>query len=164
MGLDLTAYLEYKAGEDVVLHSKVFIHRNFTFYPMISGGHSFINPEDIAKGLPRNLSWDVLRDNRDLETDHQSLYEIDDAKALQKNYGYCSRAEAEEHVKQNYMWVKDNHIADTEINSPNWLNVDELERIYQLYLEAEGQPIAAVQATIAAMHELPEARLVLWLW
>ena len=76
---------------------------------------------------------------------------------------FISRPKAEQWVGEgNAIWDGANHITDPDYFSPSWLLTEELEQVYQEYRKHDAPRLVSVEATLAAMRLLPEARLVYW--
>ena len=153
----ICAYVEYKIKHEHAkfsLFGKVHLDCDYTFFALLGGGprQDKIQPIFGLRGMPADsnpltsLAYHLIV--TDKETDKER---------------WVSRRQAEQWVEQGYAcWIRENWITDPDYFGPSWLTAEELTQVYGEYQRNSAMPLVSVEAAIAAMHLLPEARLVFW--
>ncbi len=151
------SHVEYIADYGAARYSRygeVYLERHYTVMALLGGGprQTEIEPCFALRGMPDDANPLTRRDFyllvEDRETDRDR---------------YISRHSAEEWVERgDAEWVGAGLITDPDYFGPSWLYAEELDTVYHEYLRREASPLPCVEATLAAMHPLPEARLVYW--
>jgi len=134
---------------------RVYLERNYTFCALLGSGIlDHPQPRFEVRGFPHDAnvltSKDWLLTVREEETDRER---------------YVVRQEAEQWVQCGAsQWVGTSHITDPDFYRPSWLLLNEMEQVYSDYLTHDQPKLTAVEAALAAMQSLPEARMVYWFW
>ncbi len=149
----ICSHIEYKQVK-YSYFGRVYLERDYNFFALLGSGPLMndIHPLFALRGMPSDTNiltgvafYLLVRDH---ETDRER---------------HISRREAEQWVKRgDAQWVGTNHITDPDYFNPSWLSTDELEQVYEEYQKLSSPGLLSVEATLAAMRLLPEARLVYW--
>ncbi len=153
----LCSYVEYKIEHEHAkfsLFGKVYLERDYTFFALLGGGPRQDEIPSLfgLRGMPA--------DANPLSSSAYHLIVTDKETDKER---WVSRREAEQWVEQEAAcWVGENWITDPDYFSPSWLTTEEFTQVYSEYQENNTPLLASVEAAIAAMRLLPEARVVFW--
>jgi len=162
MGCDIHAYLEIENPNDRVESiGRVRLGRDYVLFGLMAG----VRGDTVLfepRGLPKNIGWDVERDNW--------LYVIDEDEVGEE--GCCSREQAESWLScgSTYKDERKMQISDPDAHSHSFLYTNEMilvvDRLEALSKKEGYRPYVAVYAVVAAMKEIDKrgnkARLTFW--
>lgn len=148
LGCDIHAFIEYSVGKYGMTpcFAEVDIDRNYLLFSLMAGVRNYAGVEPVAppRGIPQDLSWWA----KDRYTEW--VPEADRQKKA-----------AEPSVR---WWDEEKtRIVNPDWHTPSWLTARELHCVKAHYFQIDAQlwPVT-MDAVVAAMEALPDARLVFW--
>ncbi len=154
MSQSIYGHVEYKEFR-YSYFARVHLEADYTLLALLGGG-----PRE--EPTPCFASRDVPADMNPLTARAYYLVVSDNKPHCDR---YISRQEAENWVASGVSkWISPTGITDPDFHNPSWLLTEELEQIYSVYLSHNPAPLPCVEATLAAMRLLPDARFVYWFW
>jgi hypothetical protein len=142
----LYAHIEYRREDDhdrYFYFGEIHIERDYDLLDLL-----ILNP----RGAPFFISALCFRKH--------VLYVSEEESSMERS---ISRQSAEQWVARgNSVWMGEHFITDPEFHHLSWLSTFELEQVYQEHLSKGGSKLSTVEAALAALTRLNEARLVFW--
>jgi hypothetical protein len=166
MGADVHCFIEFGKNEDFPdCFSKVHFNRDYTLFGVMAG----VRNEDLVlfhpKGLPKKISWRA-------ESEYY-LFVDKDSKPGEHlcDEHSCTKQRADEWIEQGlstYKVKNTSFVTNPDWHSTSWLTTEEFAKVLNkleylhVHLDYPNSITPTLKATLAAMRELPNARLVFW--
>ena len=154
MSQSIHGHVEYKEV-GYSYFGRVYLEADYVLLALLGGGPlQKPVPCFAPRGVPADMNPLTSRAHYLIVTESEPLRD-----------GFISRQEADKWVGGGAsLWAGSACITDPDFLSPSWLVTEELERVYDAYLRHDPARLPCVEATIAAMRLLLEARFVYWFW
>lgn len=150
MGCDIHAYIEYKKHDRYYSFcGEVDLDRWYYLFGQMASGVREVEGDFPPKGFPPDAAYQAVS--------AYTRFVIGD-----KEYDgdeFITVTKAQEYVERGWSaWFNEHRVTHPDWHTPSWLTTDELKHVRTKLDER----YFLLDAVIAAMEQLPEARLVFW--
>lgn len=135
--------------------ARIHLEADYTLLALLGGGpRQEPAPCFASRGVPADMNPLTARAYYLVVTDNEPLRDR-----------FVSRQEADQWVASGAsIWAGPTRITDPDFLNPSWLLTEEFEQVYGAYLGYNPARLPCVEAALAGMRLLPEARFVYWFW
>jgi len=156
MGCDIHAHIETVDNGYATHFAEIYLGRNYALFELMAGVRG---DRDNAIVPPRGFP-----DNANSTTEDKFYQEISDE---ENGSRYISSERAKEYLEKGYIKQHPKHewkVTNSDLHTPSYLNTKELKQVRKKLREQYGHQGQNyyLDACIAAMKKLNNARLVFW--